>query len=137
MIKRIFAGVIFIILGLLAALGPQTLFSVCGAHEGKFMKCHWTAQAELGIGLVIAILGLLLILFDSRQLRIGISIGILLNGILVLLLPNALIGVCGSQQMKCRSLTQPALNILGVLVALAAVINIWFLWNKDRKEEAV
>lgn len=137
MIKRIFVGILYIILGLLVAIGPQTLFPACGAHDGKFMKCHWTAQAELGIGLTIAILGLLLILIASRQLRIGISIGIFLNAILELLIPNALIGVCGSLQMNCRILTLPALNILGVLVALSAVINIWFLWNKDRKEESV
>jgi hypothetical protein len=137
MTKRFLTGILFIILGLLVAIGPQTLFSVCGAHDGKFMKCHWTAQAELGIGFIVAILGLLLILIASRQFRIGISIGIFLNAILVLLIPNILIGVCGSLHMNCRILTLPALNILGVLIALIAVINIWFLWNKDRKEESV
>lgn len=137
MTKRIFTGIIFIILGLLVAVGPHTLFPVCGARDGKFMKCHWTSQAELGLGLIIAVLWLLLILFASRQLRIGISIGILLNAILVLLIPNLLIGVCGGLHMNCRSLTLPALNILGVSAALTAVINVWFLWNKERKEESV
>lgn len=134
MIKRLFTGFIFILIGLFVAVGPYTVFPVCGAHDGKFMKCHWTAQAELGIGLSIAILGLLLLLFTAKQIRIGISIGIILYSILLLLIPNVLIGVCGKADMNCRILTLPALNILGALSALVAALNIWLLWRENRKE---
>lgn len=134
MAKRLLTGFLFIIIGLLAAVGPYTVFPVCGAHDGKFMKCRWTAQAELGLGLSIVFLGVVLLLFAARQLRIGISIGVFINSILVLLIPNVLIGVCGSVDMNCRILTLPALSILGVLSALIAALNIWSLWRENGKE---
>ena len=101
------------------------------------MKCHWTAQAELGIGLCIAILGILLILLASRQIRIGISIAIMLNAIIVIIIPNTLIGVCNSIHMNCHTLTLPALNLLGAFTLLIAAINVWYLWNENRKEGSV
>ena len=134
MTKRLLTGILFLILGLLVAVGPYTFFPVCGAHDGKFMKCHWTAQAELGLGLSIGIMGILLILFASRQIRIGISIAIVINAITVNLIPNALIGVCGSIHMNCLTLTLPAINLLAVLIILIAALNIWYLWDKNRKE---
>jgi hypothetical protein len=38
-------------------LGPQFLFKVCAHREESFPHCHWSAQAEIGIGLLIAALG--------------------------------------------------------------------------------
>jgi hypothetical protein len=134
MIKRLSGGILFIIFGLLVAIGPHTIFPVCGARDGEFMKCHWMAQAELGIGLGITIMGVLLIIFKSRQIRIGISIALLMNAILVILLPKKLIGVCSGVHMNCHALTLPALNLLGVLTLITAAATILYLWNANRKE---
>lgn len=76
------------------------------------MKCRWTAQAELGIGLLISVLGALLIVFKSKQIRIGLSLSAALNGILALLIPTVLIGVCENAHMTCRALALPALSVL-------------------------
>lgn len=134
MIKRILAGVVLFILGLLIAVGPHTIFPVCEAMGDNYMKCHWTAQAVSGIGLSIAFLGVLLIILTPKQIRLGISLAILPNAILVTVIPNVLIGVCNNIHMNCHALTLPALNVLGVLTLLAVVINIWYLWKTNRKE---
>lgn len=103
------------------------------ATTNKVMKCHWAARAELGIGLVIAVLGLLLIIFRSAQVRIGLSIALGLNGILALLIPTVLIGVCGNVKMTCRSLSLPALVILASMVTVAAAANVFYLHHSNRK----
>jgi hypothetical protein len=135
--NRLFSGILFTLLGLLEAVGPLTFFPVCEAMDGKYMKCHWTALAELGIGVIIATLGVLLIVLASRQIRIGISIAIGLNAILVILVASTLIGVCAGIHMRCHALTLPALGLLGILTLLLAAANIWYLWNADRKEGSV
>ena len=74
--KKIIVAAIVIALGLLISLGPQFLFKVCGpamASSGDIDECcaepevsscctpmvsslpvcHWTARAEIGMGLLI------------------------------------------------------------------------------------
>jgi len=172
--NRLVTGILFIVLGGLIALGPKTVFPVCGVHTqqtaiennskmdehiangaesqekakdakdadgmtssameaNKVMKCHWTAQAEFGIGLVIALLGLFLLFFKSEHTRLGLSIALGLNGLLALLIPSALIGVCGNVKMACRSLCLPVLIILGAIVTAAAAANVFYLFHSNRK----
>ena len=164
--NRLISGIVFLVFGLLIALGPQIVFPVCripdlgeevtqqtseksmgmsdhnlgtteGTAEGTTsmcipMKCHWTARAELGVGLLIALEGFLLILFGSRQIRFGLNAAIGLNGILALLFPTVLIGVCGSTRMNCRSLTFPALVIISGSVIAGSVINGIYLYKTER-----
>ena len=125
-------GVIFILLGGLIAIGPKTIFKVCNATE-KMMKCHWTAQTEFGIGTLISVLGLLILVIAARQIRIGITIGIILNSIITILIPNVLIGVCQSSHMHCHSLTLPALTLLGIVTGTVGIVSIIYLSKKERE----
>ncbi|MEI6100344.1 MAG: DUF4418 family protein [Eubacteriales bacterium] len=97
------------------------------------MKCAYTAQAELPIGIVIAALGALLIVFKSARVRIGLSIALVLGGVFALLVPTALIGVCAGEQMPCRALTLPALVILSVVVIASAALNAGYLLKSNKK----
>ncbi len=171
--NRLISGILFIVLGVLIAIGPITFIPVCGVHalgnsedvcktsdtkmndtktdvtkddgdkssmemsSNMVMTCHWTARAELGIGFVIAILGVLLIVLQSAQIRIGIHISLTLNGILALLIPNTLIGVCKHPHSQCHSLTLPALTILSIVVILAAIINVIYLYKSQIKGKAI
>ena len=131
--NRLLTGGAFTILGILTAIGPQTIFAVCDAMDGKFMKCHWTAQAELGNGAIIAILGFLLFL-SSHKIRVGLQIALLALSVQTILLPNVLIGVCGGNHMSCRSLTLPALNVIGAISIIIGVINLIYLLRIKDKE---
>lgn len=102
-------------------------------EKNMVMKCHWTARAELGIGIFIALIGIFLLIFQSGQVRLGLSLALILSGVLALLIPTALIGVCGSLQMTCRSLTLPALTILSSIVIVTSVANVIYLNYSNRK----
>ena len=114
-------------LGLLIALGPQFLFKVCAHEENSFPLCHWPAQAEIGIGFLIAALGACMIVFTDQKTRLGLSIGIFLAGIIALFIPHALIGGCGMMSVACRKVAFPALTaesvILLIFSAVMVVIN--------------
>lgn len=171
MSNRVITGILFIILGALIAIGPLTIFPVCGVHSTEqmdddsgqkdipmkneqsdssagnnmkstmnmgtsmVMKCHWTARIELGIGILIVILGILLVVLQSVQIRLGLSISLVLNGILALLVPSVLIGVCGAVHMSCRSLTLPALTVLSSGDIIIALINTIYLYKADNKRK--
>jgi len=127
---RIIGGAAAIVLGLLIALGPQLLFKVCEPMGKNFMKCHWSAQAEIGIGAVIAALGVALTLFAAYKTRLGLTIGILLSGILALLIPHVLIGGCAMESMPCRKIAFPAITVISILVLIGSGFYTAYLARK-------
>lgn len=72
--KKIISGALIFVFGLLIAIGPFSIFHVCKPDQSEmYMKCYWTARAELGIGIVISILGLLSAISASAKTRIGLN----------------------------------------------------------------
>ena len=64
--KTRITGIVIAVLGLLTALIPTVIFKVCEAMDGKFMKCHWTSQTEVAVGIATLVLGVLIVL--SKEL---------------------------------------------------------------------
>lgn len=116
-------GIVIAVLGLLTALIPTVIFKVCAAMDGKFMKCHWTSQVEVALGIAVLALGLLIVLAKENAASSAYAAASAINGVLVILIPTVVIGVCGSADMPCNSGTKPALIIAGALIIVVALIN--------------
>lgn len=135
--KKIIFGALIFVFGLLIAIGPFTIFHVCKPDQSEmYMKCYWTARAELGIGIVISILGLLSAISASAKTRIGLNSSIVLNSIVAFLIPNFLIGVCDGKHMHCHAVALPSLSILSAVVFALAVINIIYIYRNGIGERS-
>jgi hypothetical protein len=88
------------------------------------MKCHWTAQAELGLGLPILAVGALMVGSRRKQSLRGLGLLGLALGAIVIALPTELIGVCGNPAMVCNSTMKPALILMGALVAAISLVTV-------------
>jgi putative Ca2+/H+ antiporter (TMEM165/GDT1 family) len=116
---------------LLFALGPQFLFKVCPVMVDMIMKRHWSAaQAEMGARALIAALGIALTVFASTKTRLGLTIGILLSGVLALLIPHVLIGGCSSPSMQCRKIAFPAITAISILLLIGSGLYTLYLARK-------
>jgi len=123
---------IIIILALLIAIVPQ--FTDCES-QGKMltlesgkqvsMKCHWTARAEIAVGLPLLVVGLLMLAGKRKESIRNLGIVGAVLGLMAVLLPGVLIGVCSNDDMICNSLMDPALILMGVLVIVASGAAIW------------
>jgi len=138
--RAIIFGSVIIILGLLIALGPKFLFKVCetmastenaedccaetakdsccGPSKSDLPICHWSAQAEIGIGFLIVSLGICLIVFTDIKTHLGLFIGVFFSGIITLFIPNALIGGCSVKTMVCHKIAFPALTVESILLVV-------------------
>jgi hypothetical protein len=125
--RGIITDSIVIVLGLLIALGPQFLFKVCAVHDGTFPLCHWTAQAEIGLGMLVTALGFCFIIFSDLNTQLGLAIGIFMTGIIVLGIPHALIGGCAVKTMFCRRVAFPALTIEGVVLLVYSAFLVVYI----------
>jgi hypothetical protein len=116
------------------AFGPQYVFKVCAHGEGSYALCHWTAQAEAGIGLLIAALGACVIVFADAKTRLGLFIGIFFAGLAALAVPHFLIGGCSSMAMQCRKVAFPVLTFESVVLLVFSAIIVVYLEMKNPKE---
>lgn len=135
------AGIFAIMIGVLVALIPEVIFPVCtGMIElinGKalYMKCHWTAMAELLVGGFIVFDGILLIIFKKYETRIALSIILFLFGLAVLLIPTLIIGMCDTATMDCRVGTEPALIVVSVIIMAISIVNVFSQISSIRSQQ--
>ncbi|MDR0905457.1 MAG: DUF4418 family protein [Oscillospiraceae bacterium] len=133
--NRIIGGVATVVTGALTAVGPHTIFKICdqGHHEGHSV-CFWTGQATIGVGIIVALLGVAYLIFASEQTRAGISLSVAATSVLTFLLANVLIGMDDMAMMACRVKTLPALNVISILSFALAIGNTVYLLVKSGKD---
>jgi hypothetical protein len=106
----------------------EVLAEGCGSGglAGSFSICYWSARAEIGIGMLIAALGLCLLIFNDPKTQLGLLIGVFMSGIVAIGIPYALIGGCNIMSMACRSVTFPAITIVSVILLVYTAILVVF-----------
>ena len=122
--NKISLSTINVILGILVVLAPTLIFPVCSGD--MIMDCMYTSKAEIGIGVVVIVLGLSSFFF-SNKVRAGIAIANATLGALIIAVPTVLIGVCGSNMMTCNMATRPLLIITGGIILVTNFINSIYL----------
>jgi hypothetical protein len=131
--NRYFVSGITILFGVLLLLIPTVLFPVCSSEEMK-MACYYTARTELGLGFFVVLMGAVSLFTANAGVRIGCGLAQAGAGILVLLYPAKLTGLCKMGEMLCRMRTFPALIVTGVLLIVLSIGNAVYLIRKDRKD---
>jgi len=126
-----FSACVIVVLGMLTILAPYVIFPVCDglvatASGGAMpMKCFWTARAAAGLGGPLLFAGLVLFFAESPAVRFGVALMLLPIGLLILLVPWKLIGVCAAEAMPCHMGTLPALCLLSLFTGVTAAAIAW------------
>ena len=124
-------GAIVVILALVIGLVP--IFSDCQSRgnaielaNGKTipMKCHWTGRAALAMAFPLAPVGVMMAVGRRKETQRALSIVAAVSGIMVILLPTYLIGVCASEDMICNMIEQPMLILAGALTVAAGAAGL-------------
>lgn len=133
--NRIISSIAYVVLGILLILIPTVLFPVCDSSMMK-MACYYTGKAVVGIGIIVLILGVVSVLFKDKKVRLGISIAIITDTVLIYLYTFKLIGLCKNETMDCRVGTEPALLVATTILLLVALFNVIFIivTNKNKLE---
>ncbi|MBL7163022.1 MAG: DUF4418 family protein [Anaerolineales bacterium] len=113
-------GIATAVVGVLIILTPVILPVCEGLLEltnGKQvpMRCFWTARAEMIIGGLIAITGLMIAFLKSAEARRRLNHQVALLGVVTILTPLFIIPTCTHPDMACNLGTKPALIILGAV----------------------
>jgi len=130
-------GILLLLCGILVILTPWYIFPVC-EHYGNYvvtqtgmqlpMACGWTARAETGLGILLIVTGGILLARNSEETRRATGIFSAAIGVLVILTPTVLIGMCKAADHPCRLLTLPGLEIIGIVTI---VIGGYLVWKRE------
>jgi hypothetical protein len=128
--KIIIVGVL-LLAAILYIVGPNSIFKVCEVGDNP-MKCHWSVLAEIAIAIVL--LGIAVVYAAAKTAREKglLSIVTIVNSVVAVIIPSVLIGGCGMKSMACQSRTFPALYVISISVILISIINILFLYKKNK-----
>jgi len=85
------------------------------------MKCLWTARAEIVPGILLLAVGVLFFVSRSLASRRSLSIMTLILGVLVVLFPTVLIGVCMNPNMQCAAVMKPILLLIGIVIGVLGI----------------
>lgn len=89
----------------------------------KPMRCYHTGKAVKTVSIMIVLLGLVFFFVGNRDILTGISISNIALGVLPVLFIH-IIGVCMNPNMRCRTLTVPAVYLLSGVYMIMNVVFI-------------
>ncbi|MCR5690867.1 MAG: DUF4418 family protein [Eubacterium sp.] len=135
--KELFIGILIILLGLVISVGPYTFFHVCKGNmgmEGQMSPCQKTAVAELVVGILLAISGVISFVVKTELVKKISGIFHVVIGILVIAFATVITGTCKDLQMHCNTTTKPWLIVLGSLVIVLGLVESFFAFRKKQDD---
>ena len=88
------------------------------------MRCYWTARAELGLALPLAAAGALLFFSRRKETRRALAVLVAVLGVVAMLLPTVLIGVCAQSSAICNTAMRPTLLAAGGLTVALGLFTL-------------
>ncbi len=129
-------GIALVVLAIAIAVVPhytdclsQGSVSTLANGTTQPMKCHWSAQAEIGVGIPLFAVGILIASSRRKGIIFGASILGVLLGVVAMALPDALIGTCVVPGHICNTAMKPAINGLGALAIAGSLGGLVMSWK--------
>jgi hypothetical protein len=120
-------ALVLVLLGVIVVLIPWYLFPVCGVGRyappagtlARMHGCDGTLRAATILGVLAMCTGILPLLVKQRWAVLIAAALAAIIGVLLILFPTAITGVCRIPTMPCVFGTKPALIIAGIVLLLA------------------
>lgn len=129
-----------VLLGIIIILIPWYIFPVCGVGQyappaGTPVKMHGgcsnTLKAATVLGVLAVFTGLFALALRQHTARLAAVVSTAAIGILLILFPTVITGVCRVPTMPCVFGTRPALISAGIVMIAAAIIG--GLLNRNKR----
>lgn len=101
-------------------IGINTFAHICTSMVGP---CAKTKTFAIVIAVILAILGVAQIVVDKKNVNTILGVVAILGGITTILLPLVIAPVCSMPSMHCYVYTRPFLVIVGIVIALIALVD--------------
>jgi hypothetical protein len=132
-------ALIVLVLGIIVILIPWYLFPVCGVGRyappagtlARMHGCDGTLKAATVLGVLTMCAGLLPLLFKQHLAGLISAVSTAVIGVLLILFPTVITGVCKVPTMPCVIGTKPALIMAGIVLILAGSFGVLLMKKKQ------
>lgn len=114
-----------LLIGLAGLTALMTVLAPCGPKDdGTWMHCHDAGQILRLLTALTAVAALIAKIRGGKTAaRIADGVA-LVSGVLMLVIPGTVIPLCMMPQMRCRAVMRPGAMIIGVLLLIAAILDL-------------
>ena len=124
-----------LVFGILLIALTKLILPVCHPMGGGVMRCGTSATVDSILGLVLLVIAVAAAGILKKNAHVILSALALATGIFVALVPTVIVGTCPHAHMACHAVTAPVLAITGVVIALFAAVNLFYLKLRRRNEQ--
>lgn len=115
------------------AFGVMVLFHACGPKDdGSWMSCHYAQLTVFGIALGMTALTAAAI-FAKGKLKVLLYILTIACAVAAAVIPGNVIHLCMMNEMRCRAVMRPTVILLGVVIAVLSLLDIFTAVNAEKK----
>ena len=115
---------ILFVFALVLAVGTALFFHACGPKsDGSWMLCHWAERVVLLLGGFAAVLATAKIFAGNEGVKLGLAAAVFLAALSAVFIPGRLIPLCKMPGMECRSIFQPAILSISLLLSTLALVD--------------
>ena len=123
-------SIVLVVLGIAFSLTLRLVFHPCAAKEdGSYMNCHWAGEVCFLLAVTASVISLAALLVGNGKLRAGLSLSLLPLMLATALVPNVIIRMCMSTEMRCHAIMRPAVIIFAIVIGLAALVATLLNWK--------
>jgi hypothetical protein len=88
------------------------------------MRCYWSARAAIGVALPLFVVGVLCFLSRRKETRRALAVLVSVLGVVTILVPTVLIGVCSTSSAECNTTMRPIMVAAGGLTVVIGLITL-------------
>lgn len=118
-------NILLVVAGVVLALGVKFVFHACTGEgmDGMEKSCQRAENAVFAVGLVILALSVVLLFVKKRPLRAVLSLIAAVLGIVAAVIPNHVIPLCQMPDMRCLTVMQPCVILMGILICVLGALD--------------
>ncbi|MBR5965181.1 MAG: DUF4418 family protein [Treponema sp.] len=121
---------ILFVFALVLGIGTALLFHACGPKsDGSWMLCHWAERVVLLLSGFAIVLAALKVFAANEGVKLGLVAAIFLAALSAAFVPGNLIPLCKMAGMECRSIFQPAVLSISLLLAALSLFDGFLLFR--------
>ena len=113
-------------------IGINFWFNGCDTTS---MSCHQAEKMIRTLSIIMLVVAILKVACPIKNYKIAMSFTNAVVSIVTLLVPTAVINLCGMESMRCNKYMKPYTIVFALVILVLSLVDIVFLYFNQKKDK--